>query len=120
MDSTEQKLADSAQASLTPKEVIPTLSEIKQARRVYWTVRNPIVQACGHKLKEMAEPKNNCEYCWFTFFNTYGELTKSVDEAFREHGKDFVVNLRGTKFVKNFTRFMSTLSQLKEMENGNS
>ena len=44
--------------------------------KLYWTQTNGVVAACGHKLGEHAEPKNNCTDCWFAFFQSHGELTQ--------------------------------------------
>lgn len=44
----------------------------------------------------------------------HGELVQTADRAFREQGTDFLDKMRGQKFRKMFTRFMSTLAHLKQ------
>lgn len=94
---------------------IPTELELRKLRRQYVTVMHPTVASCGHKFS--GEPTNNCQDCWFAFFQHFGELTKTADNLFQEHGKDALIAVRGEKFTKNFTRFMSTLANtLKEVK----
>src|ERR1700688_3031770 len=91
-------------------------AELKKLRRLYFTVRHDRVDLCGHKLDRMNQPTVNCEFCWFAWFNSHGQLVQAVDRAFQEQGKDFVIKLRGVKFLKMFLRFMSTIAKLKAEE----
>ncbi len=94
-----------------------TLREFKQLRAKYFTVRHKRMEPCGHRLDQINEPRNNCEFCWFAFFQTHGELVQTVDRAIQEQGLDFVERLRGVKFRKMFLRFMSTMAMFqKEIE----
>jgi hypothetical protein len=63
------------------------------------------------------QPKNNCETCWFTFFNTHPQLVEVVDQFYRTKGKGPLIAMRGEKFTKNFGRYMVTLIMtMKEQE----
>lgn len=116
------------QLSDTPSEPVPIPEDVKPAgppkqltekefrmlRRIYVTVRHNTVEPCGDKLDINREPRNNCPYCWFVFFNSHGELVQTADEVFQKEGRDALVSLKGTKFVKNFLKFMATLAVMKE------
>lgn len=89
-----------------------TYHEYKTMMRQFFTVRNGIVQNCGHKIGTDQEPKyKNCEECWFAFFNTHGEFVQAVDEAYNEHGPAFIEKMKGTKFTRMYLAFMSTVAQ---------
>jgi len=96
------------------------LTQWKKFKRLYFTVRNPVVVYCGHKIDPQREPKNNCESCWFAFFNNNAEVVKTADELFREHGPSAIEQVRGKKFMRNFLRFMGTLAKWQtEAQAGN-
>lgn len=111
-----------ARESENPPKVL-TRSEYKAAMRTFFTQRHATVTPCGHKFHPTAEPKNNCQYCWFCYYNEHGEVTQTAEECFQKEGADFLIKLRGKKFFKNFLKFMATLAQyqaIKEKEqNGN-
>jgi hypothetical protein len=66
------------------------------------------------------EPRHrNCENCWWNFLLYHPQLVSSVDEAWREHGKEFIIRLRGKKFTDMFGRFQKTVQHLKEQEKAN-
>jgi hypothetical protein len=96
-----------------PKKPL-TLKELKKARSIYVTRRNDIVEHCGHKFHTDNQPDTNCPYCWFAFFQTFGEVTQTADEVYQKEGKEMLVKIRGKKFVKNFLQFMKTLAYMKE------
>lgn len=90
-------------------------SEYKKAMHDEFTVKHPLIPMCGHEFVKGVEPRHrNCEPCWFTFFNAHGELTQAADEVFSKFGIAGVRQLRGPKFAKNFTKFMSTLAAWKK------
>jgi hypothetical protein len=92
-----------------------TESQLRELRCKYFTIRHPRVPECGHALDTINEPTfRNCQFCWFTFFTTHGDLVKVTHEAFSEHGPAFVDKLRGRRYRVMFTRFMSTMNRLKE------
>ena len=94
-------------------EKVPGLSEYKRMMRQFFTVEHKRVKACGHKFTGQ-EPRTNCQYCWFAYFNEHGEFTKSLDELWRSpNGKQMMPALRGAKFTKMFLRFMSTVASWK-------
>jgi len=100
-------------------------AELKQLRRMYFTVRHDRVEECGHRFDRLNEPRTNCHYCWWAWFNSHGELVQTVDKAFQEQGAAFVIKLRGRKFLKGFLMYMSTLAKfqqeaeaMKEITNG--
>ena len=95
-------------------EKVPGLSDYKNYMRQFFTVRRQRVVECGHKYNEMVQPRTNCEHCWFAFLNTHGDMVKIADEIFvKENGRELLTRLQGAKFVKMFTRFMSTIARWK-------
>jgi hypothetical protein len=91
-----------------------TESQFRQLRGKYFTIRHHRVKECNHLLDQINEPTfRNCEFCWFTFFSSHGELVQVTDEAFKTHGAPFVDRLRGVTYRKMFTRFMSTMARFK-------
>lgn len=115
-ETAEQIEANSAVIEANPdtpaEQKPPTRRELGRLRRQYFTRELPTVTGCGHKADPMREPKNNCQYCWFTFFNNHGELVQAVDELWRKE-PGILVGLKGNKFAKNFLKFMATLAQWK-------
>ncbi len=96
-----------------PKQI--TELQLRQLRGKYFTVRHPRTIGCDHHQDQINEPTfRNCESCWYAFFSTHGELVNVTHEAFSEHGPEFVEKLRGRKYVRMFTRFMSTMNRLRE------
>ena len=92
-------------------------SDIRKFNRLYITRQLKRVRECGHRFDENQEPHNNCEFCWFAFFNMHAELIKQADQCFTEMGKDILERIRGKRFTKMFTRFMSTVEQfMKEKQ----
>jgi hypothetical protein len=94
-----------------------TRAEYKKGMHDGFTVRHRPLP-CGHKLVAGQSPRHrNCEACWFTFFQVHGELTQAVDEAYNsqgiEVGRELIKQLRGTKFLKNFLKFMASVATLK-------
>lgn len=99
----------------------------KQMMRMHFTVRRGTSPSCGHKLSSInvpnekgentlfitSDPRKNCDSCWFTYFNTNGDMTNIADECFREAGRDVLERSRGKRFVKYFLRFMSTLARFQ-------
>lgn len=117
-----------AGASQLPPELQPdkdgnppelTESLLRKLRGRYFTVRHVFLKDCGHKLDMINQPKNNCDNCWFQFFNTHGELVQVADQFYRTHGKNAMEAMRGKKFVKNFGRFMVTVLAMKAEEKAN-
>jgi hypothetical protein len=94
----------------------PKLTEELMAtlRRKYFTVRHVLLVDCGHKLDMINQPKNNCETCWYEFFNRHGKLVEVTHEFFTDHGKQPLVAMRGARYVKMFLRFMSTIHHMLE------
>lgn len=104
----EQMAADVAKGQ---KQLTET--QFRALRRAYFTVRHPQVRECGHKMDQINQPKNNCEYCWFAFFSSHGELVQTADRAFQEQGSGFLDSMRGVKFRKYFLRYMSTMAKFQ-------
>jgi hypothetical protein len=96
----------------------PQLTEklMRTLRGKYFTVRHVLLTDCGHKLDMINEPKNNCQTCWWTWFNSHPQLVEITDQFFRTHGKGPLVSMRGVKFFKMFVRFMSTVHHFLEQE----
>lgn len=100
----------------------PELSpgEIRRLRGLYMTVRLPRVAGCGHRYQAERQPRHrNCPFCWMTFFQNHGELVQTTDELHNtEGGVAMIIQLQGSKFLKQFRRFMSTIAHSqKEVAN---
>ena len=92
-----------------------TEAQFRKLRGMYFTVRHHRVQPCGHLLDQINEPTfRNCEACWFCFFNSHGPLVEVTDKAFQEQGPAFLDKMRGVKYRKAFTSFMSTIASMKK------
>jgi hypothetical protein len=97
-----------------PPKITPKL--LKQMRGHYFTVRHDVLTNCGHKMDRMNQPHNNCENCWYQFFNTHPQLVEVSDQFFRTHGKGPMIGMRGEKYFKNFVRFMATVIHFQKEE----
>lgn len=120
-----KSLAKAAQDPIVPKQM--TRQVWKQLMRIHFTVRRGKAQPCEHKLSSInvpnekgensifitSDPRKNCDSCWFTYFNTNGQMTQIADECFREAGRDVLERSRGKRFVKYFLRFMSTIARFQ-------
>jgi hypothetical protein len=92
-----------------------TEAQFRKLRGLYFTVRHHRVQPCGHLLDQINEPTfRNCEACWFCFFNSHGQLVEVTDKALQEQGFRFLDKMRGKKYRRAFTSFMSTIARLKK------
>ena len=93
-----------------------TRGEFKKDRKLHVTVRRGRLPRCSHKFIPGEEPRHrNCEMCWFTFFNSLGAVTQTCDEIVQKFGTKGLVQIRGKEFTKNFTKFMATLAQWKNV-----
>ena len=94
-----------------------TESQLRALRGKYFTVRHIPLTDCGHKMDVINEPRHrNCSNCFWQWVNFHPKLVETVDEAWREHGKEFIIRLRGKHFAKQFGRYMSTVSHFREQE----
>ena len=129
----KEEIAAEAAKSLATAEhdpVVPpqmTRQVWKQMMRIHFTIRRGTAPGCGHKLSSInvpnekgentifitSDPRKNCDSCWFTYFNTNGQMTNIADECFREAGRDVLERSRGKRFVKYFLRFMSTIARFQ-------
>lgn len=101
----------------TPLPQQMTLRQFRALRGKYFTVKHKRMEPCGHRLDQITEPRSNCEFCWFAFFQTHGQLVQTADRAYQEQGVEFLDKIRGQKWRKMFLRFMSTVAMFqKEME----
>jgi len=104
----------------TDGTIIPiTKAEYKRGMLKEFTVKHQPLP-CGHKLvADHNGPRHtNCDQCWLSYFQVFGEVTKAVEEAYQskgtEVGAELIKQLRGAKFLKHFLRFMSTVALYKE------
>lgn len=129
----KEEIAAEAAKSLATAEhdpIVPpqmTRQVWKQMMRMHFTVRRGTAPGCGHKLSSInvpnekgentlfitSDPRKNCDSCWFTYFNTNGQMTNIADECFREAGRDVLERSRGKRFVRYFLRFMSTIARFQ-------
>lgn len=95
-----------------------TKAEIKRLRRQFVTVNLPRVASCGHRYRADRQPRHrNCEECWMAWLNAHGELVQTTDELHNtEGGVAMIIQLQGTKFLKMFRRFMSTVAGMKKAQ----
>ena len=105
-----------APAAEVPAQPPKQLSEreYKELLRKFFTVRHARLTNCGHKFVPNIQPRNNCENCWWTFFNTHKELVELTDKFWAEFGKEALIGMRGKKYVTMFGRFMATVIRLKQ------
>ena len=90
-------------------------STMRVLRGKYFTVRHGRVKECNHLLDQINEPTfRNCQFCWFSFFSTHGELVQVTDKAVQEQGVAFLDKMRGRKYREMFFRFMSTMAKFKK------
>ena len=96
----------------------PVITErlLKSLRGKYFTVRHVRLGVCDHLLDMINQPRNNCENCWFQWFNTHPQLVEIADQFFRTQGKKPMIGMRGEKFVKNFLRYMATIIHMMRQE----
>ncbi len=96
----------------------PVITErlLRSLRGKYFTVKHVRLGVCDHLLDMVNQPKNNCERCWWTWFNTHPQLVETADQFFRTRGKKPMIGMRGEKFVKNFLRYMATVIHLMKQE----
>ena len=104
------------EATPAPDPVIPkiTRAQIGKIRKQHITVQHSRVVGCGHRLDLKRQPRhNNCENCWWAWFQNNGEMVKTADEAFQSGHPEIIVMLQGNKFYKNFLKFMATVARLE-------
>ena len=94
-----------------------TEAQYRKMRGQYFTVRHIPLTDCGHKMDVINEPRHrNCENCWYNWLNYHPKLVEVVDEMWREHGKAFVVRMRGEHFARMYGRFQATIAHFKRQE----
>ena len=119
LDSPSQEVAVRGVAQILADDVAKppqtlTETQFRALRRQYFTVRHGRCQPCGHRLDQITEPRNNCEPCWWAFFETHLALVETADRAYQEQGSNFLDKMRGMKFRRFFTRYMSTKLRLQQ------
>jgi len=107
-----------AEVRQEPPDLSP--AGLRKLRGQYFTIRHIPLTDCGHKLDVLNEPRDrNCQNCFWQWMNFHPQLVSTVDEAWREHGKEFVIRLRGKHFANQFGRYMATVAHFKEQEKAN-
>jgi hypothetical protein len=91
-----------------------TEKTLAMLRGKYFTVRHVFLTNCQHKLDMINQPKNNCDSCWFQFFNTHSTLVETARDFHQQYGKERLIAMRGKKFFVAFCRFMSTVHHILE------
>jgi hypothetical protein len=94
-----------------------TRKQLGQLRRRYLTVVHGTVRACGHKFNSRSQPKLNCNYCWDAYFMTAVD-TAAIHDDLMKGGKAQLVNVYGTKFTKQFGRFLTEQLTAEQESNG--
>jgi hypothetical protein len=90
-----------------PPEVTERL--LKTLRGKYFTVRHVRLDVCDHLLDMINQPKNNCEQCWWIWFQTHPQLMETADQFYRTQGRKPLIAMRGLVFVRMFERTMATI-----------
>jgi len=124
-EATAKAVNDLVEPPAPPKP--PTRKEWGKIMRTFFTVQHGELKRCGHKLGVVEydqkgkpqffireEPHNNCEDCWFSFFNENSDMVATADRCFAEEGEPTLVRIRGKKFTKNFKKFMSTMTRFRQ------
>ena len=110
----EVKLDDLEAVSEPTEKKLPTPAEWRKLRGQFFTERRQTIAACGHKFYPENPPQHaNCDDCWFAFFQTHGELTQSIEEAYQKLGLGLVERLQGRKVAREFLKFMGMLAALQ-------
>jgi hypothetical protein len=98
-----------------PSQPQITEQQFRELRGKYFTVRHPRVKECNHALDQINEPTfRNCQFCWFSFFSSHGELVQVTDKAIQEQGPAFLDKMRGREYRKRFCQYMSTLAHFQK------
>jgi hypothetical protein len=85
----------------------PTEKEAREWRGRNFTVRTPVVIACGHSLNLRSFPSHsNCLSCWEAFLSNNPEGVDQVHKLLMEQGTQGVTKLYGKKLVKMFGVFL--------------
>jgi len=93
----------------------PTEADWKRFNKNYVTRVLPITNLCHHKLDPDLPPKTNCETCWLSYFNNYGEQVYEVLKQLEtSEGEQALLQANGTKYVRNFKRFVAAVKALEE------
>jgi len=103
------KAANSADlgASTPVPESKPTEAEIKEWRGRNFTVRTPVVKACGHHLNLQSFPSHsNCQDCWEAFLSNNPNGVEMVHKTLMEQGTQGAIKQFGKKLVKMFGKFL--------------
>src|ERR1039458_9867367 len=95
------------------KNNYPTQFDIKRYNKELITRQLPKVKNCGHKFDPEVLPRLHCDECLFTFFNQNDQFIIELHNQYKEN-KQILISKYGVKFTKQFERFMSTVSKLKE------
>jgi hypothetical protein len=95
------------------KRKIVTQSDVKKFNKELVTRQLPRVKNCGHKFDPEVLPRLHCDECLFTFFNQNDQFVIELHNQYKEN-RQVLISKYGVKFTKQFERFMSTVSKLKE------
>jgi hypothetical protein len=95
------------------KPKIVTESDYRKYNKELVTRQLPTVKNCGHKFDPEVLPRLHCDECLFTYFNQSEEFVLELHNQYKEN-KQVLVSKYGSNFVKQFVRFMSTVSKLRE------
>lgn len=91
-----------------------TLQDYRNYNRVYTTRRLSTVTQCGHKIDVDNGPKNDCVYCWLSWFNNNAERVTIWTNVIANGGKAGLIAEFGKKQVKWFDRYLSAVGSLKQ------
>ena len=81
----------------------------------YETVNLPRVKGCNHRIDLHRLPRyRNCDHCWFAFWQNNGKAAQTADEMWQSETPWMLEQIIGTKAVKKFLAFMSTVANMKE------
>ena len=94
-------------ASKSVEQPKPTEKEMREWRGRNFTVRTPVVKACGHLLNLQSFPSHsNCQDCWEAFLSNNPNGVEMVHKTLMEQGTQGAIKQFGKKLVKMFGKFL--------------
>jgi hypothetical protein len=74
------------------------------------------IAVCGHKVIQHSVPSSNCFDCWHYWFSINAATVYSTFEFLRNGKEDEIRDARGTKFLKQFKKFVVHVQSIAPIE----
>jgi hypothetical protein len=78
--------------------------------------RKALLGVCGHQVMATSQPSSSCFDCWHRYFSVNAKLVFGTFEFLRAGKDDEIKAARGTKFLKQFKKFVSHVQSLAPIE----